>query len=267
MKAIFTLICISVSMLTFGQLSDRVNNPSTFKFGTRPVSGDLGFSIGTSVNDVTSILDEQDYKTLPLFNIKYYIQDDLVFTIGLKNNKKKTVYKGEVNTTVDASGVKAYELRDIEQKFMLSPGFEKHFLPTNIFDAYIGGRVPLGYVRDIYEENTDFENNDYDYLRQSQLSFVYGIQFMAGVQFFIADLPLSLGAEIEMSGIGYRGNKVKCLSDEKVGGTTTTEKYFLALDDAGALSAAAPFAFSKLRSRTWETETDFRISLNYYFRK
>ena len=33
------------------QLSDRVNNPTTFKVGTRPVQGNLGVSVGVGRKD------------------------------------------------------------------------------------------------------------------------------------------------------------------------------------------------------------------------
>ncbi|NJM14665.1 MAG: hypothetical protein HC896_04140 [Bacteroidales bacterium] len=55
-------------------MSDRVNSPTTFKTGTRPVFGNMGITIGTSYQDLSNIFDDnKDYETLPLVSFKYYL--------------------------------------------------------------------------------------------------------------------------------------------------------------------------------------------------
>ena len=253
-----------VNNIGFAQLSDRVNNPTTFKAGTRPISGNLGLSFGTSINDLQNILDQdKEYKTLPIFAFKYYRSDLFVYTLGLKGSKDKTLAKGEIDPAVDPSNLKLKEFVSTESEFMIVPGFEKHFMSSNILDVYVGLKVPLGTVRDLKEDNEEYDNDDYTKTIASKRSFTYGLDGIVGLQMFIADLPIALGAEIELSSLGYISNKTKVESEVKVGGTSTTQTYYTTDIDPSLTG----IYFEKLNARTFETESDLRVTLSYFFNK
>src|SRR4030042_1930959 len=95
------IFLFSCSDILYCQLSDRVSSPSTFKIGTRPVSGDLGVYFGIAYKDIVNFLDNKDYEGLPLVSIKYYISDNLVGRVGIDYSKEKNVEKGTVDPVVN----------------------------------------------------------------------------------------------------------------------------------------------------------------------
>lgn len=244
----------------FAQLSDRVNNPSTFKIGTRPVQGNMGITIGTSYVDLKKIFDKtQDYTTMPIVSFKYYQADDLVITIGIKSTKSKRVSYGEADSLLNDLRMKKNDMRDIENKFMIVPGIEKHFLSSNIFDVYCGARIPLGYVKDVNENNIEFYNGNFSYSTDKRLSYMYGVDAFVGLQFFVADLPLALGLEVGYSGCGFLSNKTRHDREFNYEGVSGQQTFYSTAGD--------DFNYTKLKAKTYDSETDVRISLNYFFKK
>jgi len=230
----------------FGQLSDRVNSPSTYIIGTRPVAGNMAVQIGTSYQDVADILDDnKDFETLPVVNLKYYSSDRNVFTIGLKADKAKASAKGEL--TLNGG---SYKYVENESNFLIVPGFEKHFGPANILDVYIGGKVPFGLDR--YSITEEIGTNLFS---QTRNSLGYGLDFFVGLQAFIGDLPFAIGGEVVYSAFGKIGDKVKVES----GGTT----YYT----SNVAPSVAGRQFDSLSASTMEVQTDLRVFLCYYFRR
>ncbi len=262
------IICCLTMQNSYSQLSDRINNPSTLKIGTRPVAGNLGISFGVSVNDLQNIVDDWqsdsiEYQTLPITTFKYYFMDDLVFTLGIKHKRKKLLIEGDMDPERPFN-ILDYTYRkrkEVNTEFMLAPGVEKHFLPTNIFDVYVGARVPFGIVNDVLENDVEIDGGDYSYQLQKKNSLYYGLDILIGMQFFIADLPMALGFELEWSGAGYKSNKTKHIDETKSGNTTTTNTYYTTdLETIG-------YEYTSLNARSFESNTDIRISFNYFFRK
>jgi hypothetical protein len=264
------LLAFLFTGIAHAQLSDRVNSPSTLKIGTRPVSGNMGLMLGASYNDINLLLDDSlSYEALPVINMKYYLSDENVFTLGIKWNKSKVVYGGTIDTLVNGGVTSLLEHKSVQAELLIVPGFEKHFLPTNILDAYVGIRVPLGMVRDITENNNEQVDGDYSYYQSSRNSMVYGLDGFVGVQGFVADLPISIGIEFELSGLGYMKNKSKVKSETRVttapNSTTTTDyTYYTAEDETPVPNFNR---FSSLSDRKFDITNDFRIAITYYFKR
>ncbi len=254
------LVFVFLTSTAFAQLSDRVNSPSTFKIGTRPVAGNLGINIATSYQDINKILNNTNFETLPIVSVRYYIMNDLVVTGGVKWNADRTIVKGDVDSDISIGTTSFYEDRDITSRFMLSPGIEKHFMSSNILDVYVGGRLPLGVVTDISQFDQEFDNGDYTYSTQSKRSFVYGLDGFVGLQAFIADLPMALGCEVGLSLFAYANAKTKNVNESSIGGTTNDQTFYTTnLDPIG-------YSYSKLNARESEIKTDLRITLSYFFK-
>lgn len=260
--------CCLTMQNSYSQLSDRINNPSTLKIGTRPVAGNLGISFGVSVNDLQSIVedwqsDSIEYQTLPITTFKYYFMDDLVFTLGIKHKRKKLVISGDMNheRPFNTSNYTYRKHKEITTEFMIVPGAEKHFLSSNIFDVYVGGRIPIGIVNDVLQNDVEIDGGDYSNILQKKNSLYYGLDILIGMQFFIADLPLALGFELEWSGAGYKSNKTKHIEEIRSGNNTTNNTYYTTdLENTG-------YEYTSLNARSFETNTDIKVSFNYFFRK
>lgn len=276
MKFIKLIVCLALvnffATASFGQLSDRVNNPSKFKTGTRPIAGNMGFYLGISTEDIKSWTTEKDtsnedssdvVKTIiPLVSLKFYLKDDLVFRVGIKTSKEKTVRDGEIDPAVNgAGGLTSKTNINITSETYFSPAIEKHFLSSNLLDAYVVATLPVGYIKekvvDSWENNLgDFQDNT-----MTKNSFAYGLEGHIGLQAFIADLPLALGLELGASGIGYRGEKHKNVVNTSIGGVATNQKYFTLKDDPQNTK------YSNLKSNSFDTNGSIRITLSYYFSK
>jgi len=98
----FLFILLGVN-LTFAQLSDRVNSPSTFKIGTRPVAGNWGIVIAPSYQDFSDIINRIDgddstevKNILPVIALRIYKSDNLVLRIGLRSKSSNLKISGNL---------------------------------------------------------------------------------------------------------------------------------------------------------------------------
>ncbi|MBI4945943.1 MAG: hypothetical protein HY840_06035 [Bacteroidetes bacterium] len=265
---LFATFFMAASVVSYAQLSDRQNNPGKFKIGTRPVAGNLGFMIGGSMSDFKTLIKGDSSKnTLPLLALKYYKSDSQVWRLGVKATKNSTVRKGKIDTTGNyLMGLPTSVSKDsvtMTSEFLLYPGIEKHFLSSNIFDAYLAASLPLGFLREKQINNEDIGNttSDYSHHKMSKMSLIYGIEAFFGIQAFIADLPLALGLEMGVSGIGYRGEKYKHKDEESNLGVATNQTYYTYKDDP--MNAK----YSSLKSNSYELKGSVRLTLSYYFAK
>ncbi|MBI3502653.1 MAG: hypothetical protein HY063_12755 [Bacteroidetes bacterium] len=261
-----TLIALFMAsaVVSFAQLSDRQNNPGKFKIGTRPVAGNLGFMVGGSMGDLKAIFKGDSTKnTLPLLALKYYASDSKVWRIGVKINKKSTTRAGETDTSLTPLGISRRDSSSMSSEFLLYPGMEKHFLNSNILDAYVAVSLPIGFLRETESYNVDYVNatNDHYHHQMNKMSLAYGIEGFVGVQAFIADLPLALGLEMGVSGIGYRGEKYKNKDDITAAGVNTSQTYYTYKNDPLSVH------YSKLKSNSYEMKSVIRLTISYYFAK
>ena len=257
--------CGSFSINGIAQLSDRTNNPSTIKSGTRPQTGNFGFGVLVSNTDAARWLNQDttvvEESIMPLFVLKYYISDDLVFRFGVKTDREKTLRSGNVDPEVNGLG--GYSARtqiNSSSTFLLTPAIEKHFLESNIFDAYLVATLPIGIVHERVVDDKTYEYGDFIKHSMSKKSIAYGWGVHFGLQAFIADLPLAVGAEFGATGMGYRGDKYKNEAAYSVGGVETQQVYYTYKDDPSTIK------YSDLKSNNFELGGDIRLSLSYYFR-
>lgn len=264
------IACIPAMLLSESanaQLSDRVNNPTTFKVGTRPVQGNLGVSVGVGRKDFEGWFDmggddtatSRKFDNLPLITFKYYNADDFVITLGLKADSYRKTFKGDVNPEFNANRISSKYTKTVESEYMLVPGFEKHFITSNILDVYVAGRLPLGVVTDINIKNEDYENENYTYNEHKRRSFVVGGDLSLGVQMFVADLPFALGVEGGLAGYGYLKNKTKHTESYSRNGISDSNEFYTVEGD--------DTKYSSLRSRTFELGSTYRFSVAYFFSK
>lgn len=264
---LFVFIFSSVS---FAQLSQRENDPATYKIGTRPIAGNMAFYVGLDAKTIGDLLKKKDdsdqqltTKTnFPLVNVKYYIDNNTVFRVGLSINKDKSVFKGK--DAVDTTGNESVESKSktVTSEYLLIPAIEKHFNTNNFLDAYVGAQALIGFVKDRHDTTDVRANNDsYKEVRRGN-SPVYGLGGFIGIQAFIADLPLAVGLEYGIVGKGYLSNKYKTEVETTVGGTTTT---------TNSVSTPSNDSYNGLyqkgSSREFEINNMVRVTLNYFFTK
>lgn len=264
---LFVFIFSSVS---FAQLSQRENDPATYKIGTRPIAGNMGFYVGLdakTVGDLFKKKEDQENKlntktTFPLVNVKYYIDNNTVFRVGLSINKDKTVFKGEEAS--DTSGNESVESKSktVTSEYLLIPAIEKHFNTNNFLDAYVGAQALIGFVKDRKDTSNVLANNDSYKMTSKGNSPVYGLGGFIGLQAFIADLPLAVGVEYGIVGKGYLSNKYKTETETTVGGNTTT-----VTSTNAANNDNYDGLYQKGSSREFEISNMVRVTVNYFFTK
>ena len=91
-------------------------------------------------------------------------------------------------------------------------------------------------------------------------AFVIGIGAFIGIQAFIADLPLALGAEFGVSSRFDTGVKYKTVNE--VTGNDTQTYYSSAIENLPGENVD----YDSLKARTGEIGGQFRFTLTYYFK-
>ena len=190
------------------------------------------------------------------------MKDNMVFRIGVKANKSKTVLKGEIDPAVNGIGglISKTDITN-ESGLYITPAIEKHFLNSNLLDAYVVATLPLGRIKENVVNDWKNEIGDYSEHSMTKNSLAYGLEGHVGLQAFIADLPLALGFEAGISGIGYRGDKYKNVHNSSLGGVVESQKYYTFKDDPQNIK------YSDLKSNSFETSGSVRLTISYYFRK
>jgi len=254
------LLFLSANM--FGQLSDRVNNPSTLKIGTRPVQGNMGIYFGISYADIKDWVEEDDfeYAGIPMVSFKYYVTDRWVARLGVKASKLSKIEEGEIDPLVDGSFLEEKRFREIESEFLVTPGFEYHFTNANLLDVYAGGLIPFGRVKEEFVSDSRYTTGEYNYSTITKKNFAYGYELFVGLQAFIADLPLAIGFDLGLAGLGYFKDKYKHETNLSVGGITSEQIYYTVEKDTGT-------KYRSLTSKNFELEGNIRITLSYFFNR
>ncbi|MFC2115357.1 hypothetical protein ACFLTU_02715 [Bacteroidota bacterium] len=247
----------------FSQLSDRVNNASTMTVGTRPIDGNLGIYFGISAREISDLINDAGYvyTGIPLISLKYYTSDKRVLRMGIQVKKKSLIESGTVDPAVDPSNLTERVSKEITSDFLLTPGFEHHFTNSNLIDVYAGGLLPVGWARDVYKFESTYNNRDFSYYTRTKTGIVFGWELFVGLQAFIADLPLAIGFDLGISGLGEARDKYKHELSTKVGAATTDQVYYTV--DAAALG----ILYEDLSSRNFEVEGNIRVTLSYFFSK
>ena len=271
MKKIFTILTLVVATTTmsFSQISDRENDASTYLLGARPEAGNFGFFLGLSTGDITDLTTSTwNESGIPIINVKHYYTDKLVVKAGVQVWKKRRSIDGEMDPDANGSGINEYKHVETDANWNFTLGGEKHFDLSNIIDGYIGLNGNVGYERSVRTHNESYDGGDYANMEGSSFGFTYGLETVIGSNFFVADLPVSIGFEAGFSAKNYGANKYKFDWDEKSGGTTNSGTIYTSLiddfDDPGANNQAAEF--TDLKARRFDIMPVARVTFTYYLK-
>ena len=264
---LFVVLCLAYT--TKAQISDRVNDESTYLLGARPEAGNFGFFFGMSTVDIMDLAnDSLSVIGIPIINVKYYYTDKIVIKAGIYAKKKRRSIDGELDG--ESTGLTAYKHVETDASWNLTLGAEKHFDLSNIIDGYLGVNGHLGYVRSVRTDNKAYFGGDFDNNEGSSFGFTYGLETVVGTNFFIADLPMSLGIETGLSFKNYGSNKYKYDYDESFDGTTSSGTYYTSsvddFEDSFANSAANNLEFTDLKARRFDILPLARITFTYYLK-
>jgi hypothetical protein len=266
MKKISPLILLlffALSLSGYSQLSDRVNSPSTFKVGTRPLQGNMGLYFGLAYNELEYWFDHDlEYTGLPIVSLKYYMSDVNVFRFGFQTSRTSEKTKGAVDPIVDGSTLTEKNYVNINSKFLFSPGFEHHFTSSNILDVYVGGVLPVGWRSEEYTDDESYTAGNYSHYTRSMFSFTYGYEVFVGIQAFVADLPLAVGLDFGVGSLGHLKTKYKHVVESKAGAVTTNQTFYTTDPDP-----LVGTRYKTLTSSDAKFQGNIRITLSYYFKK
>ena len=280
-KQLLFLVVLCLAFTTKAQISDRVNDESTYLLGARPEAGNFGFFFGMSTVDIMDLSnDSLSISAIPIINVKYYYTDKLVIKAGIYAKKKRRSIDGEGDPNITANtddgdfistGRTAYKHVETDASWSFTLGAEKHFDLSNIIDGYIGANGNLGYVRSVRKDNIAYSNGSFEDNEGSSFGFTYGLETVIGTNFFIADLPMSLGIETGLSFKNYGANKYKTKYDENMGGTASSGTYYTSsiddFEDDYANSAANNLQFTDLKARRFDILPLARITFTYYLKQ
>jgi hypothetical protein len=280
MKKSVLLIALAFGVSNvFAQLSTRENDERVEKIGARPKAGDMAFVFGMSLSSDSGkakLFDGNSLRSGNVLTYKWYMEDDLVIRFGIRLMNENMVFKG---TSLDSSasynpngvtgpgyvGLKEVTRKTKNRMYEIVPGVEKHFLASNIFDAYAGADLYLGFGRDMTTSNFDYINGDKSYTTTRTPTTDVGLGVVTGFNVFIAHLPVSLGLEYGWNAKWTFGGIDKVKSESIVGTTSTSEEY----KQDNSTSSESNARYSKLKRREFNAETnqDVRIVLHIYFGK
>ena len=280
MKKSVLLIALAFGVSNvFAQLSTRENDASVEKIGARPKAGDMAFVFGMPISSDSGkakLFDGNALKSGNVLTYKWYKSDDLVIRFGIRLMNENMSFKG---TGLDSSaqynpngiaapnyaGVKEVKRKEKKRMYEIVPGVEKHFLASNIFDAYAGADLYLGFGRDMSTSNFDYINGDKNYMTTKTPTTDVGLGVVTGFNVFIAHLPVSIGLEYGWNAKWTFGGVDKVKTDVTVGSTSYQEDY--RIDNSTTTESNARYSKLKRREFNAETNQDVRIVLNIYFGK
>lgn len=256
----------AVAQMTTGKPSSKV-----IRTGNRPEAGDFGIYLGMTSEMFNGIIDKElQMQALPLINFKYMVSDQFEARIGLELYKTSSSLKGTYTQDVDEQSFSLpAATKNSSSNAMFYPGVAWHFSSKNILDVYVGAELPIGWdsSTSLDESGTVEIGETGDYISTisshstTKRSFVIGLGAFVGIQAFIADLPLAIGAEFGISSKFDTGVKYKHV--EEVTGNDTQTYYSSAIED---LPGYTNTQYDSLKARTGEIGGQFRFTLTYYFK-
>ena len=256
----------AVAQMTTGKPSSKV-----IRTGNRPEAGDFGIYLGMTSEMFNGIIDKElQMQALPLINFKYMVSDQFEARIGLELYKTSSTLKGNYTEDIEEQSFSLpASTRNSNSNAMFYPGVAWHFSTKNILDIYVGAELPIGWdsSTSLDESGTVEIGETGDYISTisshstTKRSFVIGLGAFVGIQAFIADLPLAIGAEFGISSKFDTGVKYKHV--EEVTGNDTQTYYSSAIED---LPGYTNTQYDSLKARTGEIGGQFRFTLTYYFK-
>lgn len=270
-KTVLSFALLGLCSVASAQLSTRENQDTRYKFGGRPVAGDMALVFGLTVNNAafgdSATREISTWNRLSrgnLLTFKKFIQDDIAIRAGIRLFRDSRSVKGSLDSTqfIPAT-LSEFEYKSSTREYMIVPGIEKHFSNSNIFDVYVGGDLYLGFGRDRQVESytyRDTRNNDIH--KMTTPYTIVGLGGVVGFNVFVLDLPIALGVEYGMSAFWQLGNKTK---HEVESGTNSYEYYTVGNDPNTAGGANTAYSSVKQRYMTMNTNDQVRLVANIYF--
>lgn len=268
MKKIITCILAILSLAVYAQETNSANigltkrdnlDPWTYKQGTRPKAGDLGFFVSVSTLELQRF---DANMPISFINFRYYFTNDIVFRLGMRLFKDKTVNNGEDEFTGVAStvsGIASNINKTSDRQYYIRPGVEKHFAMSNLIDVYVAADALLGMSRYNTDNRATIAGSESGTYTSSR-SVDYGLGTYIGFQAFVADLPLAIGAEVGFLGIGSLWNRTKVID---YAGNTTAEYYLPHDNNYNPNFSATPF--ESLDSRRFNLNSNLKFNICYFF--
>jgi hypothetical protein len=266
----------------FAQLSTRENDETVIKYGARPKAGDMAFVLGTSLaNDsgmTAKLFSGNALQSGNILTYKYYKSDDIVIRAGIRFMNKNLTVKGtgadstaQYNPNLNPApynNLSEVKAKTVERMYEIVPGIEKHFVAANIFDAYVGADLYLGFGSDKSINNYTYKNGDKNFTNRKTNTTNVGLGVITGFNVFLGHLPMSIGLEYGWNAKWTFGGVTKVKEEVQIAGNTAgsytaTYKEEQASNAVGATSAK----YSKLKRREFNANTnqDVRIVLHIYF--
>lgn len=257
-KVLFLVLCACSLALT-SQAQLTTGNPTSRKImtGNRPAEGDFGIYFGATSDMFKSLGDGNiSMKAMPLINLKYMYRDQIELRLGLEFWKKTSTEKGETYTEPATNeeekteeGVD-FKNRTIESRNYIYPGIAYHFSKHNLLDVYVGAELPIGWER--YKVSNEYDKAEGSVSRGT---FNVGLGAFIGLQAFIANLPLAIGAEYGISSMFHGRLRYKHTESD---GETSQTYYTKDLSEA--------IKYNSLKVKQGEIGSQFRVTLTYYFK-
>ncbi|MCB9184151.1 MAG: hypothetical protein H6591_09550 [Flavobacteriales bacterium] len=269
-KTILFVALLGIASAASAQLSTRENQDTRYKFGGRPVAGDMALTFGLTINNASfgdstrSISVWNRLGRGNLITAKKFIQDDVAVRAGIRLYRDSRSVKVELDSTAQLGNTWSEgEYKMSSREYMLVPGIEKHFSNSNIFDVYVAGDLYLGFGRD---KSINSYTNRVSQTASSTMTTPYTIVGLGGVigfNVFVLDLPVSLGVEYGLSAFWQLGNRTKVEVEELDG--DTYEYYTVANDPFTFAPASNGYSSAKQKYMTMNTNDQVRIVANIYF--
>jgi hypothetical protein len=268
----------------FAQLSTRENDETVIRYGARPKAGDMAFVLGTSLASdsgmTAKLFSGNALQSGNILTYKYYVSDDIVIRAGVRFMNKNLLVKGSAADSSEVyapyttpTGIYAnfsdVKIKTVDRMYEIVPGVEKHFLGSNIFDAYVGADLYLGFGSDKSTSNYTYQNGDKNFMNRKTNTTNVGLGLVSGFNVFIGNLPVSLGLEYGWNAKWTFGGVTKVKEERVDAATSTNYSVTYKQEDAGNAVGTTTAKYSKLKRREFNANTnqDVRIVLHIYFGK
>ncbi len=224
--------------------------------------GNYGLFFGLAYNELEYWFDNDlEYNGLPIVSLKYYRTDHNVLRIGFQTSTKNKILSGKIDPLINGGTLEERKIIENTSRFTVYPGFERHFTSSNIMDVYLGTTFPLGWNREKNVNNSSYTNGDFNDYSLTRTSLTYGLEGFVGIQAFIADLPLALGADFGAAIMGHLFDRYKHNISSEFG-TLTTDQVYYTIDDTGA-----GIKYESLNRRDFQLQGNVRLTITYFFKK
>lgn len=177
--ALMLFFLFTGSMILQAQISTGESSAQVIRTGNRAEKGDFGLYLGATTTMFKDLGSVDDFKALPLINLKYMFTDNIEGRIGIEWWKKSTNQENNKN-----------EVSNFESNMLFYPGIAYHFAKSNILDVYVGGELPFGWG----SKGSEYNKED---IKAS--NFNIGIGAFIGLQAYICNLPIAVGLEYGVS--------------------------------------------------------------------